>query len=335
MRAKSWVEWPDSGALLAGGPGGVRVSRVRGAAAVLAGGAVWLLSSGCVDTEAPKPPAGDTVDGGPLLAGDLGLGPGKPSSMASLANVDSGAPVKRLLPSETGGQGSARPAPASNRSTGTSGSPAAIGGRGVLPDARPGMDAADGGEAFPSLRPRTGALVISEVMADPKAVTDADGEWFELWNPNAEPFALEGCAIADGSAQLHPISAPVVVAAHAGVSIARTEHPGFAPDVVASFSLKNGADVLALVCGEVTIDRVEYDKTRGFPIKAGVAMSLDARYLEAARNDLAETWCLALDPYSDDLGTPGRPNPECGDDGDAGIFADVRDTENIDAQRDP
>ena len=42
----------------------------------------------------------------------------------------------------------------------------------------------------------TTTLVISEIMADPATISDANGEWFELHNPGASAVSLTGFQIA-------------------------------------------------------------------------------------------------------------------------------------------
>jgi DNA/RNA endonuclease G (NUC1) len=42
----------------------------------------------------------------------------------------------------------------------------------------------------------TTTLIISEIMADPATISDANGEWFELHNPGAAPVSLTGFQIA-------------------------------------------------------------------------------------------------------------------------------------------
>jgi hypothetical protein len=158
-------------------------------------------------------------------------------------------------------------------------------------------------------------------MVDPKQLSDAAGEWFELYNPGEAALDLAGCAIADGSAQRHSIDAHFTVPPHGFASVARSASPGFLPHVVATFSLKNGADVLEIECGGVTIDRIAYDKTAGFPVIAGVSMSLDARHLHADANDAGGVWCPATEAYGSDLGSPGRANPACASGEDAGTVA--------------
>jgi len=51
-------------------------------------------------------------------------------------------------------------------------------------------------------------LVITEIMADPAAVPDERGEWFELYNPGGAPVSLRGWTIASGNDAPHPIARP-------------------------------------------------------------------------------------------------------------------------------
>lgn len=279
----------------------------------------------CVETAAPRSRlAGSLADSGSLFADAEDFGPAKPANGAPLSPRDSGDPTTRVLPPSNGrGQGGARaPGTAAGAPSGAkaeAGGAADGGDGGVSRVARNANGAAaDGGTAVGAMPAYAGALVISELMVDPKALSDAEGEWFELYNPGTEPLDLAGCTIADGSAQLHSIGAHVALSPNAFASIARGAQPGFVPDVVSAFSLKNGADVLELVCGGVTIDRVDYDTAAGFPVAAGIAMSLDASSLDAVENDVGETWCLAVRGYGADLGSPGQPNPACRGDDDAG-----------------
>lgn len=185
---------------------------------------------------------------------------------------------------------------------------------------------------------RPGALVITELMVDPKQLRDADGEWFELWNPGDEPFDLAGCVLADGSAQPHSITVHRVIDAHAFVSVARTAEPGFDPDLTATFSLSNDSDTLALICRDLTIDRVDYAKTAGFQLVAGTALSLDPAHFNAEQNDRADAWCLAMSHYasdSTDYGSPGRENPTCMNEEDASVLLDASDFEKSDPRSEP
>jgi hypothetical protein len=164
--------------------------------------------------------------------------------------------------------------------------------------------------------PREAELIITEIMSNPAAVSDTAGEWFELYNPSAsDALDIGGCGLEDGSAKPHAIPAPFVIEAGEYVAIARGAEAGFTPDLALSFSLGNTADALVLRCDGREIDRVAYGV--GFPLAAGVSMSLDPS-ATAEDNDVPGTWCLARTSYGADLGTPGEANPPC-EESDAGL----------------
>jgi len=171
--------------------------------------------------------------------------------------------------------------------------------------------------AEPARKPSApGELVLSELMSNPEAVRDDAGEWFELHNPaSSQAFDLAGCAIDDGSAAPRVVVGPLRVEPGGFVTVARSAEVGFTPDWTMSFSLGNAADVLALMCDGVVIDRVEYGTS--FPLAPGASMALDPSALDALANDAPEAWCIAPLAYGAERGSPGAPNPSC-EDGDAG-----------------
>jgi hypothetical protein len=277
----------------------MRVTRLLGVSAVL-----WA----CVDSPLAVGRYADA--GGADERLELDAGPSKPPTRPSAAGNAGGA----------GGRPAA-PAPVTRSLEGEAptGGNAGAGGAGKAP-----AFAADGGgtarDRGGGSRPaQPGALLISELMIDPKAVSDAEGEWLELHNPGSEALNVQGCVLGDGSERPQPLEDRLLVPPGAFVTIARSEHAGFAPTVVAAFSLKNGADVLSLSCDGVSIDRVAYDEASGYPISPGVAMSLDGRSLDAVRNDVAAAWCPAIEAYATDLGSPGEKNPPCPTHDDAGL----------------
>ncbi len=250
---------------------------------------------GCVDSPVVKRKLEAVPDAGDLLEGDAG--PLKPPKAGSRSSPPERAPVLPPVVVELD---------------------AGVGERRDAGSARaPQADDARAGAAAGRSRSTIGRIVISEVMADPKALSDAQGEWFELHNPADESFALKGCAISDGSAQNHALDEAAVIPAGGFVTVARGEMPGFVPDVVSSLSLKNDSDAIEVFCDGVSLDRVAYDKASGFPIAAGAAMALDAHNLSAEDNDEASAWCLASATFGADRGTPGEANPRCAAD-DAG-----------------
>jgi competence protein ComEC len=153
-------------------------------------------------------------------------------------------------------------------------------------------------------------VVLSEVMADPRAVPDERGEWFELHNPGDAPARLRGWTIASANDTPHAIAGEVVVPARGYAVLARSGARGTNGGVTATYaygpalSLGNGIDWLALRdASGATVDSVAW---RSAP--AGVARGLrDASAAHADVNGAA--WTTQSTRYgSGDRGTPGAPN---------------------------
>ena len=160
-----------------------------------------------------------------------------------------------------------------------------------------------------------GDIVINEVMQDPDAVADADGEWFEVYNTTENDLDLLGCVISDNDTDSHTIATSLVVTAGGYAVLARngstTANGGLTPDYVySSFILANDDDEIILTCNDIEIDRVEYDDGATFPDPTGASMILDDPALD---NNIGTNWCESVTPYGDgDLGTPGAVNDSCG-----------------------
>ncbi|RMH36758.1 MAG: lamin tail domain-containing protein [Deltaproteobacteria bacterium] len=198
---------------------------------------------------------------------------------------------------------------------------------GALPDA---ATPPDGGAlpdaAVPVMPAAAGDVVITEIMQNPKVVADADGEWFELYNPTTATWNLEGCTIKDSetgtSADAHTIDAGgagLLLAPGAYLVLGPNADPetndGVKVDYaypVADFRLGNGADEVIVECAGVTIDMVAYDGGPTFPDPNGASMNLDPSKFNATDNDDGANWCTATASYSpNNLGTPGAPNTPC------------------------
>ena len=189
---------------------------------------------------------------------------------------------------------------------GDGGAREATAGAGDAPGA--GAASAAAGGAPPARR--AGQLVLSELMSNPAALRDDDGEWVEISNPSPDDaVSLDGCALDDGAA-MRALMAGLEVPPLGALAFARSEQVGFVPAQLLAISLANGEDSLALVCGGTVIDRVSYGA--GYPLIAGTSMALDAATLDASANDVPSAWCAGRSPDAiGELGTPGQPNPPC------------------------
>ncbi len=157
-------------------------------------------------------------------------------------------------------------------------------------------------------------IVINEIVQNPDAVGDADGEWFEVHNPGATDVDIDGWTIEDNGSDSHVITngGPLLVAAGGFLVLADNGDAGLNGGVTVDYvysgiTLANGDDELVLLDGDLNeIDRVEYDGGPNFPDPTGASMSLIDPSLD---NNVGTNWCEASTPFGDgDLGTPGAAN---------------------------
>lgn len=160
-----------------------------------------------------------------------------------------------------------------------------------------------------------GDIVISEIMKNPSATDDNDGEYFEIHNPSTTAtYNLVGCTITSGTNGPYPIDASLEIGPGEYKSLARTTSAGFTPDYVydSRFNLGNGSDDAQVSCGGTLIDIVAYDGGTDFPDPNGASMNLSPAALDATSNDTGSNWCESTsDLGNTDLGTPGAANDTC------------------------
>ena len=183
----------------------------------------------------------------------------------------------------------------------------------------------DGSDAGSVRAPAVGDLVIHEVMIDPSAVSDADGEWVEIYNRGGSPVDLLDHRLADDnkddSVIVETWSGSLIVDPGEFVLICSLDdyfdNGGVDCHGVieyetwgGGFALSNSGDEVILLTpdGDV-LDAVEYGE--GFSV-AGVAMGLDNDWVTHTGNDKESHWCEQDSRMSfGDEGTPGRSNNYC------------------------
>jgi hypothetical protein len=171
--------------------------------------------------------------------------------------------------------------------------------------------------------PQGGQVVITEIMKDPSFVTDARGEWIEVYNAMPWRVNLEGWVLSDDSGAQH-----VIHTGGAGLRFGPGQYlvlgsstdpalnGGVQVDYAWSgFSLGNGADQVVLSLPDGTlVDRVAYDDGVLWPDTPGRSISLRLTARTALANDDPANWCHSSSPISaanPDLGTPRRDNDAC------------------------
>jgi len=164
-----------------------------------------------------------------------------------------------------------------------------------------------------------GDLVISEVMQNPNAVSDSNGEWFEVYNASGSEVELLDLYVYDDGTNAFTVSTSATLEAggfFVFANDASTATNG-GKDVdyeysTADMALGNGEDEIYLSNGSVVIDGVGWDNGATFPDPTGASMTLDPDLLDANANDDGSAWCQATTSFGDgDLGTPGAANDDC------------------------
>lgn len=168
----------------------------------------------------------------------------------------------------------------------------------------------------------TGNLVINEVLADPSAVLDTNGEWFEVHNRGTTPVNLSGWTIASNNDVSHTVASSVVIAAGGYVVLGRNGSTATNGGVTVNYvyagattlNLGNGTDWLALRDGAgATIDSVAWTSVSAGTSRALIDPASDNVNMNGA------AWANSTVTFgAGDRGTPGAVNTGGGTGGGTG-----------------
>ncbi|MFL5320673.1 MAG: hypothetical protein ACJ790_13510, partial [Myxococcaceae bacterium] len=170
----------------------------------------------------------------------------------------------------------------------------------------------DLGVARPTVPPAVGDLVITEFMANPKALADTDGEWFEVLAKR--DVDLNGVKLTSGSSgtTVNQTGCVHLAAGQYGLFAKRDNLgvDGGSLPVTAKFTMSlantSGSAGVALADGTV-IDSVQWAS-----VLDGISSQLDPQKLDSSLNDDPANFCAATQTYaSGDKGTPGAANTAC------------------------
>ncbi len=155
---------------------------------------------------------------------------------------------------------------------------------------------------------QVGDILISEVMANPSSVSDANGEWFEIFNASANTIDLNGITISDDGSNSHQINngSSLLIMPGAYLVLGRngdTANNGgyIAQYVYSDFSLSNTLDQIVLSENGNEFARLDYT---GLPFgSAGISAELINQLLAPDESDyqLTQNTQYGLG----DFGTPG------------------------------
>ncbi len=155
-----------------------------------------------------------------------------------------------------------------------------------------------------------GDIVINEIMPNPSAVTDADGEWFELHNAGSSAVDLQGWTVQSNNDGAWTISTSLVIPAGGYATFARSGDSGVNGGLTVDFAygtgmtLANSADWLAVRDGSgATVDSVAWSS-----VPTGATRGVSDPTLDNT-NANGANWHTATSTYgAGDQGTPGAEN---------------------------
>jgi beta-lactamase superfamily II metal-dependent hydrolase len=155
-----------------------------------------------------------------------------------------------------------------------------------------------------------GQIVINEVMADPSAVLDADGEWFEVTNRGTSAVNIQGWVIAGNNDSNHTIASSVSIPAGGYVVLGKSSNSATNGGVAVNYAygamnLANSSDWIALRDGlGASVDSVTWATAMPAGSSRGVT-DPDTDNLDAKGSN----WHTSSATYgSGDHGSPGGQN---------------------------
>ena len=165
-----------------------------------------------------------------------------------------------------------------------------------------------------------GEILITEIMANPSALSDTEGEWFEIYNNSDHVINLQNLILGRDDANIHTITDPIELAPSAYLVLSRTDlSTSVSNEYVygSDITLSNTGAILSIY-NEGTeaepgalIFALDYSEA-GFPEGTGASVTLNPVLLNSSDALLGSSWCTSTSAYSTgDLGTPGAMNDAC------------------------
>lgn len=160
--------------------------------------------------------------------------------------------------------------------------------------------------------PAKASLMINEIMYDPAKVSDNDGEWFEIYNPDAD-VNLEGYSVSDLSTTV-AINSSYIIRSGGYAVLGRNpdlfQNGGVNVDLTFSFLLNNsGTETLSIMDPNgVLIDSITYGAGTGFPSASGASICFTGTGAHGDGANWIDATTLGRTYGGGDYGTPGTAN---------------------------
>jgi hypothetical protein len=160
-----------------------------------------------------------------------------------------------------------------------------------------------------------GDVIFTEIMQNPSAVGDSNGEYVEIYNTTDSTIDLEGWVIKDDATttEAHTITNLTIPAngyAVLGNDSDSSTNGGYTNNhQFNGVYLGNSTDGIILECSGTVIDQVIWDNGATFPDPNGKSMELKTNKYSSTDNDDGANWYEATASFGEgDSGTPGAQN---------------------------
>ena len=183
-----------------------------------------------------------------------------------------------------------------------------------------------------------GDVFPTEILMDPDATSDADGQWIELYNSSDWDVNVLGWIFENATGEGIQVASNAVVPAGGYLVLAANPDTDANGGVSAGYGygyanlpLGTSSDELSAWAAGVVMFSIDYGDD--WPIYAGRSVQLNPADLEVGNLEVPELWCYAMEAWDGgDRGTPGEANEACSSldqDGD-GLSADDGDCDESD-----
>jgi hypothetical protein len=165
-----------------------------------------------------------------------------------------------------------------------------------------------------------GELLITEIMFNPTALSDTEGEWFEIYNNSDHDINLKNLVLKRDDTNIHTIADSIVFSSGEYFVFARTQTAVNVSNRYvygSAISLPNTGAVLAIYNEGTGTDpgalifSVNYGAVN-FPSPSGASIILNPNKINADDAISGTSWCTSTSVFNTgDSGTPGIVNDLC------------------------
>lgn len=157
-------------------------------------------------------------------------------------------------------------------------------------------------------------IIISEFMADPDAVNDSEGEWFEIYNASDITVNINGWIIKDLGSDDQPIESSSSLVFQSGEFLVLADNSnssingGVNVDYeYPSYTLTNSDDeiIIYLSDGTTEVDRIEYGISGWPSVPSGASLAFTGN--PSDDNNIGSNWIESTTIWSGSAGDKGSP----------------------------